>query len=134
MTYAKIVLIVALIGVGWWLRGLVESKHQLVLAQAAAAALEVQSKKIRAVEDSYDALKDIPDPVVTGVTTRLRLIAAAIPEAPAVAGGTQSACPQPASLGRLKSAVDGVTGSLGRYVQACSDDARQLDAVIRLAP
>jgi hypothetical protein len=103
------------------------SAQALLQEQAATAA---QTAKLQQVQNAYDAIKDVPDPVALNVS---RLLVAkvtggcAVPSAPAVAGGAPSA---PA----VASGPASVAERLDDYIQACTGDARRLAAVQALSP
>lgn len=106
-------------------------KQRVALAQAAVTAINAQAAQLKTVEDSYDAIKDVPDPVAVSATRLLLHACGFVPEAAPVATGTDSASPQPRSpLG----VAGGLSGPLERYIEACAADAKQLNAVTRLAP
>lgn len=131
LTYVKVLAVVALVAAVWYLGGeharAAADDQKVALAKAAVLALEQQQSKLQAVQNDYDAIKDVPDPATMGLATRLLFRACPVHEAPAVAGGTQSASAQPASDPSLADATQ-------RLIDACSADAKELNAVIRLAP
>jgi hypothetical protein len=142
IVYAVIAALLLGLGVGWYFGGL-HGKAQLEALQASefkalADAYQAQvlakqqsEAKLATVENAYDAIKDTPDPATLGTARRVLLIAARdscpLPGAATVAGGTEN--PAPLAIG--PSAVE---RALDAYVQACSEDAKQLAAVIQLAP
>lgn len=132
--YVKLVLAAALLWEAYHLGGDAMSvkyeKAELAMAKATAAALDARDAQILTVENQYDALKDIPDPATVGAATRLRLVTVEsdcpVPGAP-VAGGAHGT-----------GAVSGGDAAIERATQgvfdACDADAKELNAVIRLAP
>lgn len=111
-------------------RETVATQHVAQLT-ALGHAFEAQSTKLQAVENAYDALKDVPDPVSVGLATRLQVYeCAAVPAAGIVAGGTDHPATIPTS--------DAQSATILRLSQdifdACSSDAKQLTALISLKP
>lgn len=95
-----------------------------VLARAAGEA------KLQKVQDAYDAIKDLPNPLDTGLAHRVYIAAAGgcpVPRTAAVASGTQTPAPIPRG-------DPGVVGRLQDLIDACRADAAQLSAMIELAP
>lgn len=98
--------------------------------QAQVLARQQSETKLQTVENQYDAIKDIPDPATVGTARRLLIVAAACPDVPqgaTVAGGTENAAAITLGPSPIERALDA-------YVQACSADAKQLAAMIELAP
>lgn len=147
MIYAKLGVAIALIAASFWAGWSINGDRATAAAnalhaaqlQAAVTALDTQaSQRVAAeaqlakVQGDYDAIKDVPDPVSVGLAHRLLVVApsacsGSVPGAPAVAGGTPPATP--VTLG--PSAVE---RALNHYIEACGGDAKQLAAVIQLAP
>lgn len=93
-------------------------------------ALEAAQAKLKTVQDAYDAIKDLPDPATVGAARRVLLVAARaggcdLPTAASPTPGIAPPTALPGSAQRLERALDD-------YVQACSADARQLNALIQL--
>jgi hypothetical protein len=139
---AAIGVIVAAFGAGWYCGGL-RAKSQLealqssqfqalahayVAQQNAAAALQ---SHMQGVIDAYDADKDLPDPASVGLATRVLYRSGPgcddVPKAAALAGGTPAPGPQPGGDQRAGELLQAV-------FDAAEADAKQLDAVIQLAP
>lgn len=147
MIYAKLGLAIALLcgafWAGWSINGdraaaAANALHAAQL-QAAVTALDTQAAqrvaaeaKLAKVQGDYDAIKDIPDPVSVGLAHRLLVAtpsacSGSVSGAPAVAGGAPAAAPVPIGPSAVERA-------LNHYIEACGADAKQLAAVIELAP
>jgi inorganic triphosphatase YgiF len=100
-------------------------QNQVLATQASEAQLQK-------VENAYDAVKDAPDPVTAGLATRVLLRACPasggdVPQAAALAGR--------AAASTAESGGDpGLGGKLQAVLDACTADARQMSAMIELAP
>ena len=119
----------------------VEGQHAAQLQAVVNAMTEhdqqaaAQHAADQRVIDAYDAAKAVPDPVAIGLAHRVYLVAASasgaecsqLPAARAVAARTQapSAIPggDPSIIGRIQDVID-----------ACTADADQLNAMVKLAP
>lgn len=146
MIYAKygaiVLVIVLLFGFGWYCGGLkgkaaVEAQGEAQL-KAAVTALDSQATqrqaaeaKLEKVQNDYDAIKSTPDPISAGLAQRMYLIktpgSCPMPGAPTVAAGTETPAAVPASDA-------GIVGLTQAVFDACSADAKQLAAMIQLAP
>jgi hypothetical protein len=141
LLYAKVGAAVVLLAVVFYLGGLgpkaaLERDHA-AMAQAATQALLAQRAQasadhahLQGVIDRYDAQKDIPNPVDTGLAHRVYITAASgcpVPETRIVAGGIEA----PAALA---GSDPGIVGRLQDLIDACRDDAEQMSAMIQLAP
>lgn len=145
--YAKIggalVFVALLFGAGYHVRGLrdtaaSEALHAAQMSAIATAyqnqviAREASEAQLQKVQNAYDAIKDVPDPVSTGLAQRVLLAAGSacrsdVPKAGAVAGGAQA----PAALPGGPASVG---GRLQDLIDACRNDAEQMKAMIELAP
>lgn len=103
-----------------------EATTQALLAQQKAA--ETEHARQQRIIDAYDAA---PIDFVAPTLARRLYIAAVggcdLPKARTVASGTEAPSPLP-------SGPSGVERALGELIEACSADARQLNAMIQLAP
>lgn len=141
LLYAKLGAAAVLLMLVFYLGGLgpkaaLERDHA-AMAQATTKALLAQQKatetehvRQQKVIDAYDATKDIPDPVTTGLAHRVYIAAAGgchVPEARAVASGTQARAAIPGG-------PSGIERALGVVIEACAADAGQMSAMIQLAP
>lgn len=139
--YAKLGAGAALLALVFYLGGLspraaLQAQHA-AWAEAAANALVAQQKqatadhnRLQGVIDAYDAQKDLPNPVDTGLAHRVYIAAAGgcpVPKAASMAGGVEAPATQP-------SGDPGIVGRLQAVIDACRADAAQLSAVIELAP
>lgn len=95
-----------------------------VLAERASA--EAESVRLNKVISDYESTPI--DPVSVGVAHRVLIYAhtpsCTVPEAGSNPGGTVPASPKP----------DGLEGPLQDYIDACSRDAKRLDALIEAWP
>jgi hypothetical protein len=136
LTYIKLgaaaLLLALAAGAGYHFGGLasktaLEAQHAAQL-QAAVTALDTQASqrvaaeaKLAKVQNDYDTIKDIPDPVSVGLAHRLLIAAPSacsgpMPGATAVAGGAPAA----AAVAVGPSAVE---RRLNDYIEACGADA-----------
>lgn len=111
-------------------RETVATQHVAQLT-ALGHAFEAQSTKLQAVENAYDALKDVPDPVSVGLAYRMQVYECpTVPIAGTVAGRVNPTGPIPTS--------DAQSATVLKFTQdifdACSADANQLNALIALKP
>lgn len=101
-----------------------ELTAKAVLAERASA--QVESDRLHKVLSDYESTPI--DPVSVGVAHRVLIYAHApscpVPEAGPNPGGTVSPSPKPGSL----------EGPLQDYIDACSRDAKRLDALIEAWP
>lgn len=145
--YAKLVgaaaALVFLFGLGYHFGGMASktAEEAARAAQLSAVATAYQNQVLAAqasetqlqkVENAYDALKDTPDPVTTGLATRVLYRACPadrgdVPQAKPVAAGASA-------LGAQPGGDPSLAGRLQAVLDACTADARQLDALIKLAP
>jgi hypothetical protein len=136
-------MLAALFGTGYHFGGMasktaLEAQHAAQL-QAAVTALDNQASqrvaaeaKLAKVQNDYDAIKDLPDPVSVGLAQRVLYAACPagggdVPKAGAVASGALAAAPEPGS-------DPGLGGRLQAVLDACTADAKQMSAMIELAP
>jgi hypothetical protein len=108
------------------LQAVTDAYQKQVLATAASEA------KLQKAENDYDAIKDLPDPVTTGLASRVLLHACPagggdVPQARTVASGAPGAAQEP-------SGDSGFGGRLQAVLDACTADSRQMSAMIDLAP
>jgi hypothetical protein len=103
-----------------------EAATQALLAQRSAQ--EAEATRINKAVTDYE---NAPlDPIAPTIARRLYIAAAggcAVPSSPTVASGTQAPAAQP--LGPA-----GVERALGGLIEACAEDARQMNAMLELAP
>lgn len=145
--YAKIGGIVAavalLFGLGYHFGGLSaktagEAQHAAQLSAVASAyqnqvlAREASEATLKRVQDAYDAIQSTPDPVSAGLATRVLYHACptgggVVPQAGAVASRAPAAAAQP-------SGDPGLGERLQAVLDACTADARQMNAMLELAP
>jgi hypothetical protein len=133
-----IVLALAIIfGAGWttckWRYEALQTAQLQAVAvayQNQVLAREASEAKLQRLQNAYDAIKDLPDPVTTGLAQRVYLAAARecdLPSPAAVARGVQAPSAilsgDPSLIGRIQDVID-----------ACTADAHQLNAMIELAP
>jgi len=104
------------------------SAAQALLKEQAATA--AQTAKLQQVENAYDALRDVPDPIAVNVS---RLLVAKVADSCPVPGAAAVAdgAPRAASVAVGPSSI---ADRLDDYIAACTDDARRLAAVQALAP
>jgi hypothetical protein len=119
----------------------VERQHAAQLAAVAKAyedqvlAAQADHAAQQKVIDAYDAAKDAPDPVTTGLAHRVYIAAAAasgaecgqLPPARAVASRTQAS-------GAIPGGNPSIIGRIQDVLDACTADADQLNAMVKLAP
>jgi hypothetical protein len=119
-------------------RAALEAQHAAQMSAVATAyqnqtlALQASEAQLEKVQNAYDAIKDVPDPVSTGLAQRVLVAAGGacrsdLPKAAAVAGGTQAS---PAVTG----GDSGIVGRLQGLIDACTADSKQMNAMIELAP
>jgi hypothetical protein len=105
-----------------------EATTQALLAQRKQA--DADHSRLQGVIDAYDAQKDLPNLVDTGLAHRVYIAAAGgcpVPETRTVAGGAQAPTPIPRG-------DPGVVGRLQDVIDACRADSAQMSAMIQLAP
>jgi hypothetical protein len=145
ITYLKLggilALAAALFGGGFYFGGLrsktayealqaAQAKAAATALQKEAAATAAQTAKLQEVQNAYDAIKDLPDPVTLNVSRLLVAKVAdscAVPGPAAVAGGAPGAS-------QVAVGPSSIADRLDDYIEACTDDARRLAAVQALAP
>jgi hypothetical protein len=134
---AIVLALVIIFGAGWttckWRYEALQTAQLQAVAvayQNQVLAREASEAKLQKVQDAYDAIKDIPNPLDTGLAHRVYIAAAGgcpVPATASVAGGAQTSTPipggDPSIVGRLQNLID-----------ACRDDAEQMSAMIQLAP
>ena len=115
-----------------------EAQHAAQLSAVATAyqnqvlAAQASEAKLQQVENAYDDLKAVPDPVSTGLASRVLYRACPagggdVSKAPAVAGRAPAPTKEPRGDPSLERRLQAV-------LDACTDDARQMNAMIELAP
>jgi hypothetical protein len=141
LNYAYALIAVVLFGSGFYLGtlpGRATLDHTLAAqatqtakaVQAEAAAAQIEQNRLNAVIAKYEAIKDIPDPVIPGLGGRLyKYIYAScpVPKASPDTTGTVIPAQEPRSDVRTGQALQAV-------FDACSADARQLSALIDAWP
>jgi hypothetical protein len=103
-----------------------EAATKALLAQRSAQ--EAEATRINKAVNDYESTP--LDPIAPTIARRVYIAAAGgcpVPRAPVLAGGTQA--PTPLPLG-----PSGVERALGDFITACSEDARQMNAMLELAP
>lgn len=102
-----------------------DNAQAIVTAQAQAQARQSSIEaQLTALETRYEAIRDIPDPVIPSAH-RLFIAACSdpVPAPSAHPGNPPAASPQPRGPTVLESALD-------HALEACAADARQLNALI----